>query len=81
MNGTETIKLTWDEWAKAKLLADRRMKQSNGHQFVYMLKTRCQHCGKSQKVKTRCGGWFATYLTHVDRIFLNLDQERAEGTL
>jgi hypothetical protein len=42
--------------------ADRRMKANNGHSFLTVLKTRCQYCNRSPSVKTRCGGWFQTFL-------------------
>ena len=69
------IELTHDQWRLAKLMADARMKATNGHYFFTILKTRCQHCGRSPKVKTRCGGWFQTYLSHLDTIILNVDRE------
>jgi hypothetical protein len=72
------IQLSFDEWALAKVTADRRMKATNGHYFVHMLKTRCELCGKSPKASTRCGGWFQSYLHHLDVILMNLDSERAE---
>ncbi len=75
------IAFTFEEWMVIKLLADRRMKAKNGHQFVYMLKTRCEHCGRSPKTKNRCGGWFQTFLSELDTIFLNLDRERADGSI
>lgn len=74
----ERFTLTFDEWARVKMLADARMKANNGHSFMTILKTRCQQCGRSPRVKTRCGGWFQTFLFHVDSILLNLDDERAE---
>ena len=69
------IELTHDQWMSAKIMADARMKATNGHYFVVMLKTRCQHCGRSPKVKTHCSGWFQTYLSHLDTIVLNVDRE------
>jgi len=76
--GTKRIALTFDEWGRVKLLADARMKASNGHSFVTILKTRCQHCGRSRKARGNCRGWFQTFLGHVDTILLNLERERAE---
>lgn len=69
------IRLTHDEWMRAKLLADTRMKASNGHYFVTILKTRCQHCRRSPRTRGRCGGWFQTFLAHLDTILMNLDRE------
>lgn len=54
--------MTYSEYRTALEEADRRMKEKNGHQFVISLKTRCQHCGASPKVKTRCRGWFETFV-------------------
>lgn len=45
--------------------ADLAMKQNNGHQFVQILKTRCQVCGRSPKSKGRCRGWFASFLRNL----------------
>lgn len=43
--------------------ADARMKASNGHQYVTILKTRCQHCGRSPDQPGRCRGWFETFVS------------------
>ena len=58
----------------ALLEADKRMKESNGHSFVQILKTRCQFCGRSPKIKTRCGQWFQTFIYHLKNIYLNHPQ-------
>ena len=41
--------------------ADESIKATNGHYFVTILKTRCQHCNKRPGIKTRCGSWFQTF--------------------
>ena len=74
----DSITITFDEWTHIKELADRRMKTSNGHSFVTILKTRCQYCGRSRHQQGRCRAWFQTFLFHVDTILLNIDQERKE---
>ena len=51
--------------------ADEMMKETNGHQFITTLKTRCMHCGRSPKVKTKCGSWFQTYLHCLKMVLLN----------
>lgn len=71
-----TISLTAEEWERAKVTADDRMKRDNGHCFVIILKTRCQFCGRSPKATGRCGQWFQTFLWHLDVILFNLEQER-----
>lgn len=71
----DEIRLTCDEWGRAKLTADARMKAANGHVFVHTLKTRCQYCGRKPGVKTRCAGWFQAFLYHLDIVILNLDRE------
>lgn len=58
---------TFDKYLKE---ADDLMKQSNGHYFITILKTRCQYCGKSPKVKTRCGKWFQTFTIRLKEVFI-----------
>jgi len=53
---------TYEAYRAALEEADKRMKASNGHQYVTILKTRCMNCGRSPRVKTRCGGWFQTFV-------------------
>jgi hypothetical protein len=53
---------TYEEYRKCLAEADGRMKANNGHEYLHILKTRCQHCGASPRVKTRCRGWFQTFL-------------------
>lgn len=50
--------------------ADDLMKESNGHYFVTMLKTRCSHCGRKPGGKTRCGAWFQTFTIRLKEVFL-----------
>lgn len=54
--------MNYEDYQSALQEADRLMKEKNGHQFVHILKTRCQHCGASPKVKTKCRGWFQTFV-------------------
>jgi len=49
----------FDEYAKE---ADARMKKSNGHTYMTILKTRCMFCGASPKRTTRCPVWINTYM-------------------
>jgi hypothetical protein len=81
MNAGPTLTLQYGEWEQVKLLADRRMKANNGHQFETILKTRCVHCRRSPRAKGTCRGWFLTFVSHVDTILLNLDREREAGEL
>ncbi len=69
------IEMSHEDWMQAKLTADQRMKASNGHYFIVMLKTRCQWCGRSPKAKGRCGGWFQTFLAQLDMVLMNLERE------
>ncbi len=48
--------------------ADERMKASNGHSFVTILKTRCQYCGRSKNQKGRCKAWFQTFIDNLKTI-------------
>jgi len=65
--------VTPDELDTALEEADKRMKASNGHQFMTILKTRCVHCGRSPKVKTRCGSWFQTFINNFKTILRERD--------
>lgn len=60
--------ITVDELQECYLEADRRMKENNGHSFVTILKTRCEYCHRSPKVKTRCGGWFQSFTSHLSDV-------------
>jgi hypothetical protein len=62
------IRLELGEWEAMKAEANRRMKASNGHSYVTLLKTRCQHCGRSPKYAGRCGSWFQTFLDCLDMV-------------
>ena len=42
--------------------ADKRMKASNGHSYVTILKTRCQYCHRSPGQKGKCRAWFQTFI-------------------
>ena len=63
--------MTLDEWKECEIEADRRMKASNGHRFITILKTRCEHCRRKPDVKTRCGWWFETFRTHLIEVLMN----------
>lgn len=56
------------DWVQATVDADVRMKTTNGHLYITILKTRCQYCGKSPNVKTKCPGWFQTYIVRLREI-------------
>ncbi len=55
-------KLTFAEYGQAVIAANSRMKVNNGHSFVHILKTRCQYCGRSPRMKGRCSQWFQTFV-------------------
>jgi hypothetical protein len=42
--------------------ADRMMKETEGHSYITILKTRCQSCGRSPKQKGVCRAWFTRFL-------------------
>ena len=66
------IILNWDQWEAVKIEADRRMKDSNGHSYETILKTRCIYCRRSPRDKRRCGAWFQTFIGQLDNVLLNL---------
>ena len=71
MNEEIKIQITSEELEKAFIMADKLMKASNGHDFMTILKTRCQNCGASPKTTRRCGQWFATYLNKLRYVLYN----------
>ena len=57
--------MSYLEYQEALREADQRMKANNGHEFVTIIKTRCQHCGRSRNAKGKCGGWFQTFVNQL----------------
>lgn len=57
-----------DEWRAALVEADRRMKLTDGHSWLTILKTRCQYCGRSPRQKGRCARWFDTFCDELYRV-------------
>ena len=62
--------MTYDELRAAYVEADARMKKNNGHRFETILKTRCVYCRRRPGVKTKCGGWFQTFLDRLDEVLV-----------
>lgn len=62
---------TFEEYDRAKYIADKMMKESNGHSYEHILKTRCIFCHRSPNSKGKCGGWFQTFLRCMDLVLLN----------
>ncbi len=65
------LRLTHEQWEKALRIADKQMKDSNGHFYWRMLKTRCSNCGRSPKQKGKCSGWFQTFIQRLETVLLN----------
>lgn len=59
--------MTFERYMELCREADAEMKAKNGHQFVHILKTRCEHCGRSPKAKGKCRGWFQTFIDILGR--------------
>ncbi len=68
----KNISITWEQWEAAKVEADKRMKESNGHYYEHILKTRCVYCRRSPRDTRRCGAWFQTFIVQLDNVLLNL---------
>ena len=62
--------MTGDNLDKYLRAADTRMKLSNGHQYVTILKTRCSYCGRSPTQKGRCVHWFNVFIDHFRTVLL-----------
>jgi len=58
-------------WAELLKKADVEMKKTDGHQYLTILKTRCQLCGRSPKQKGKCRGWFQTFL---DKLYIEIKE-------
>lgn len=54
-----------EEWQKILLEADKRMKETEGHSYMTILKTRCQYCRRSPNQKGKCSAWFSTFIDHL----------------
>ena len=52
----------------AYIEADRRMKLSNGHSYVQILKCRCIYCNRSPKQKGKCSGWFHSFCDRLSEV-------------
>ena len=62
------MEITVAEWKAALAEADRLMKESNGHSYIHILKTRCQYCGRSPKQRGMCARWIDTFVWHLWRV-------------
>lgn len=59
--------MTHESYRAAVERADVLMKEWNGHSFITILKTRCQHCGRSPKSTGKCRHWFLTFVDILGR--------------
>ena len=46
------------EIKQAFIDGDQDMKAAQGHRFLTVLKTRCQLCGRSPKMRGKCPRWY-----------------------
>ena len=70
--------MTNEQFKKYLQESDTRMKESNGHSYVTILKTRCQYCGRSPHHKSRCKAWFQTFIDDLESVLREHD-EISEG--
>ena len=59
---------------EAYIEADKRMKASNGHAYVTILKTRCMYCGRSPKQKGKCPQWFSSFLDRLTEVLVEVEK-------
>lgn len=71
---SKKFKFTLEEFNKALPIADKMMKESNGHEFEICFKTRCIHCGRKPTIKTKCGGWFQTFINKLRFVLMNKEE-------
>lgn len=62
--------MTQDELQACYEQADTRMKATDGHSYITVLKTRCQHCGRSPNQKGRCSGWFNSFIDNLTVVMI-----------
>ncbi len=74
----EVISFTLDEWDRALKRADEIIKRTNGHEYVTILKTRCQLCGKSPKQKGVCSQWQISLINRLLFVLMNKETELNE---
>lgn len=77
MNDTVSVTFTLSEWDRILHRADALMKQSNGHSFMTILKTRCQYCGRSPRARGKCPAWPTTFTAQILFVLMNKEQELA----
>lgn len=69
------FEIEWKEWNEICHEADKEMKESNGHSYMTILKTRCQYCGRSPKQKGKCPAWVNTYMDILYRLLNSAGKE------
>jgi len=55
--------MTHQEYKQILKEIDLKVKETNGHNYITMLKTRCQNCGRSPKAKGKCGAWLNYFMS------------------
>ena len=74
-NQTGEYSFTTEEWDRALKRADVIMKESDGHEYVTSLKTRCQHCGRSPRQKGICRNWQISLINLLLFVLMNKETE------
>ena len=64
--------MKYQEYMEAVKKADKAMKESNGHSYETILKTRCIYCGRSPKQKGKCKNWIDTFVKCLYEELINL---------
>ena len=72
---SEVYSFTTEEWRSALQRADYLMKKHNGHEYVQILKTRCQLCGRSPRQKGICKHWQISLINRLEFVLMNKDTE------
>lgn len=71
----DVITFAVDEWPQIVRRAEQLMERSNGHEFVRVLKTRCQRCGRSPRARGKCSYWCDTLVNRILFVLMNKEQE------
>lgn len=75
MSDNTVYSFTLEEWDMALKRADEIMKQTNGHEYVQILKTRCQNCGRSPRQKGICKHWQISLINRLLFVLMNKETE------
>lgn len=64
--------MTHKEYKELLAKIDKQVKETNGHNYLTILKTKCQNCGRTQKQKGMCPAWLNYFMNLLEEEFMKL---------